>query len=171
MRLNFDLFAKGAFQTTEEGVRLFYPNGLGSKGYLIDSDEQHQLLFEQQKRWGLSIMLIITTLVVTHVPWQIGLPVFILLNLLKQFFVRKNTRRMQVSTIPFSIDRFFGQALRLPTMKPATLKAFLAICALAGLLGIALTVRDPGIWQDSLGSIFFAALLFYLGLRQWRDHH
>lgn len=168
MRPNLDLLAKGSFQTTEEGVRLFYPNGMGGKGYRIDDDAQYQRLFRQQKHWGLSIMLVITALVAMHVSWQIILPVFILLNLLKQFFVRKITRTMQASGIPYSVDHFFGQSLRLPPMKPATLKLFLLMSALAGLLGIALTLHDPAIWRKSLGAIAFAALLFYLGLRQWR---
>ncbi len=168
MRPNLDLLAKGSFQITEEGVRIFYPNGLAGKGYVIENDAQFHHLFEQQKRWGLGIMLIITTLVVILVPWQIILTVFILLNLLKQYFIRRNTRLMKVSATPYSIDRFFGQALQLPTMKPVVLMIFMGFSALYGLAALGLTLKYPEIWKRGLGNLLFAILLFYLGLRQWR---
>ena len=166
MRLNFDLLAKPSFQTTEDGTRLFYPNGLGGRGYRIDSDALYRQLFQQQIHWGLFIMIVVTGLITAHVIWQIGLTSFIVLNLFKQHAVRKLTRHMPISPIRFSIDRFFGQALRLPLMRPVILKAFMAGCVLIFLTCLGLILYQPSLWNDLLGGLLISLLLFYLGIRQ-----
>jgi hypothetical protein len=115
MRPNLDLLAQGSFQTTPDGVRLFYPNGFASKGYIVDTEARYQYLFRQQKRWGLIIMLSITLLAALHAGWQVILPVFIALNLAKQSQVRRTTRQMQPSDKVF-LDVHPSSPYNLPSL-------------------------------------------------------
>lgn len=168
MRLSLDFIAKGSFQTTRDGVRLFFPNGFAGKGYVIDSEEMYQRLFSQQKRWGILIMTMISTLVATRVGWHIMLPLFIALNLLKQAVVRQTTRNMRISDIPYSIDGFFKEGLRLPAMS-RDMQVFLAgLGILVGLGSLAAIAWQPDLWRRLLGWGSIAALVAYLAIRELR---
>lgn len=165
---NLDLLAKGSFQTTPDGQRLFYPNGLAGKGYLVESEERYQHLFRQQKYWGLAIMASITLMAAARLYWPVVLGTFITLNLLKQVVVRRTTRQMQPSPIPYSVNGFFREGLRLPVMR----RSFLLILCGSGLLVslscLAALVWYPDLWRKLLGWATITSLLAYLALRDLR---
>jgi hypothetical protein len=165
MRPNLDLLAQGSFQTTPDGVRLFYPNGFASKGYIVDTEARYQYLFRQQKRWGLIIMLSITLLAALHAGWQVILPVFIALNLAKQSQVRRTTRQMQPSDTPYSVGGFFKHTLRLPPLNPHLRHALIILGSLIILGGLIMTLHSPELWRKTLGAIFIGSLLTWMSWR------
>lgn len=166
---NLDLIAKGSFQTTPEGQRIFYPNGLAGKGYLIDSETCYQRLFRQQKYWGLAIMASISLLVAFRFFWPVTLGTFIALNLLKQAIVRRTTRHMQISSRPYSIDGFFREGLRLPSMPKPLLICIGSTALLTGLSCLAAMIWYPERWRKLLGWSSLMMLLAYLVLRELRE--
>lgn len=168
MRPNLDFIAKGSFQTAPNGQRLFYPNGLAGKGYWIDSEETYQRLFRQQKRWGISIMTMISLLVAAKVGWTIMLPLFVVLNLLKQAVVRQTTRSMQVCDIPYSVDGFFREGLRLPRMSQAMQVFLLGAGGLGCVTLLAAIAWQPDMWRKFLGWASVGGLVAYLALRELR---
>ncbi len=172
MRLfNLDLLAKGSFQTAPDGQQLFFPNGLAGKGYIIESAESYRRLFRQQKHWGLSIMLIISALVWARVGWHIMLPLFVVLNLLKQVVVHHTTRQMQVSEIPYSLDGFFREGLRLPKMSHNMLAFLAGAGVLIGLTCLATIAWQLDLWRKLLGWGSVAALIAYLAIRELRGQN
>lgn len=165
---NFDLLAKGSFQMTHEGQRVFYPNGLAGKGYLIDTESRYQQLFRQQKCWGLTIMGSVTILVALRTFWPVVLGTFIALNLLKQAIVRRTTRHMETSLRPYSIDGFFREGLRLPPMPRTLLICIGSIALLIGLSCLTALIWYPELWRKLLGWFSMMILLAYLVLRELR---
>ena len=165
MRFNLDILAKGSFQTTADGMRIFFPNGFASKGYLIDSEELYQRLFAQQKRWAIGIMLLISVLMAAHLDWKTILPAFIAVNLLKQAAVRRITRNMQVSDVRFSVWSFVGDHLRLPAMSRTMLYLLAVLGTLACLIGIADTFVTPELWCDTLFVAGVGGIVMYLSIR------
>lgn len=161
-----DLIVKGSFQTATDGSRHFYPNGFAGPGYGIDTDALYQQLFSQQKRWAAVIISLISLLVLLQAGWKIILPCFIMLNLGKQWAVRRATRPLTLSPRAYSIDSYFAQVLRLPALPIPALRL---ICSLSALLSLGLlsliALRLLG-WHRYLGTAFCLALLAYLALRE-----
>lgn len=170
MRLNFDFIAKGSFQTTADGQRLFYPNGMIGKSYIIDSEERYQHLFRQQKHWGLAIMALISLLVIGKADGRIILAAFIALNLLKQIVVRRTTRHMPVSATRYSIGHFLDGSLPLHKLSRRKQFGLLAV----GILGCAsLALLAASGWYPDrrhglVGWSFICGLIAYLALRALR---
>lgn len=165
---NLDLLAKGSFQTTPEGQRVFYPNGLAGKGYLVESEDRYQRLFRQQKHWGLLIMASVSLLAGFRFAWPWVLGTFMTLNLLKQTVVRRTTRQMQISHRPYSVDGFFREGLRLPTMPKALLICIGSIALLISLSCLIALIWYPEPWRKLLGWCSLTTLLAYLVLRELR---
>ncbi len=165
---NLDLLAKGSFQTTPEGQRIFYPNGLAGKGYLVDTEDRYQQLFRQQKYWGIAIMSSISILVAFRFFWPVVLGTFIALNLLKQAIVRRTTRHMETSLRPYSVDGFFREGLRLPPMPRTLLICIGSMALLIGLSCLSALIWYPELWRKLLGWFSMMILLAYLVLRELR---
>lgn len=161
-----NIIVKGSFQTARDGSRHFYPNGFAGPGYSIDTDGLYQQLFSQQKRWAAFIMSLITLLVLARIDWKITLPCFIVLNLCKQWAVRKITRPLTLSPRAYSIDSYFAQALRLPRLSVTALRYIFALSALSSLGLMTLIVLHYLSWRHFLGASCCLGLLAYLA---WRE--
>lgn len=171
MRLSFDFLAKGSFQTTADGQRLFYPNGVIGKSYLIESEELYQRLFRQQKHWGLAIMTAITLLMLGKASGLIVLAAFIALNLLKQTVVRRTTRHLPISATRYSISHFLHDSLPIHKLSQRLQIALFASCAL-GCLTLALLAASgwhPEIRRRLITWSVICGLIAYLALRTLRS--
>ncbi|MBV2234663.1 MAG: hypothetical protein KUL75_03865 [Sterolibacterium sp.] len=142
MRLDFDFIAQNSFQTTADGQRLFYPNGMIGKAYVIESDECYQTLFRQQKRWGLSIFAVMMLLFASKVGGWILLASFLALNLLKQLFTRRTTQHMPVATTRYSVMQFFENSLPVHRLSRGKQLALLSCTGLGCLCLAALAATD-----------------------------
>ena len=132
MRPNLNFLAKGSFQTTADGQRLFFPNGMAGKGYLIASEEIYQRLLRQQKHWVLSIMATMIFLLSSKlISGLLILAVFLALNLCRRVFVRRTVSQlnMAVSTTPYSTSFFLHDSLPVHKLSPGQ-QGFLLLCSL-----------------------------------------
>lgn len=172
MRLNFDFIAKGSFQTTADGQRVFYPNGMIGKGYIIESDERYRRLFRQQKYWGLAIMALVTLLVSIKAGGLIILSAFIALNLLKQLVTRRTTRHMPIAAARYSVAHFLSDSLPLHKLSRGKRLA-LSISGILGCLCLALLAAsgwypDPDSQRRLMTGAFVCGLVACLALRALR---
>ena len=150
----FDALTSGAFKTTQDGRRLFFPWGVLGRGYVLASEQDYDRLHRQIKIY----IIVALALVIGTMTLQVYAAAAVTALLIAGYaaWARHTVRGLNPSDETLSLDESMtSQAI---THHAAFLWAAVVVSLLFVVAGIVMLVLDPEEWLTTGAAIIFFGL-------------
>jgi hypothetical protein len=149
----FDGLVDGLFKTDEAGTRLFYPNGIIGRGYILPDEPTKAKVRKSLKRWYMiGLPLIIG--VQASFGWEPN--VFFVAPILISLYyilIRKHLKGLSLTEKKFSYSESIRNSTKLHNLITLIFLFLFSICFIGG--GIYVMIYMPHEWFLGLSCILF----------------